>query len=150
MYQDAKVRSDWVVFRILTWGHPRSMNEWLATHMAQNRNKSCWLTEIYFICSINCDVFSFIFFFSHQFMELIFTMLYTSLRLLSTKQWQRISLSQGKSLQRIYKIFNMTVSNYNFSDFSGRIYLRKGKFCKLTLNKTGSHRPTGWLYELVE
>ena len=55
-YQDAKVRSDWVVYRILTWGHPRSMDGWLAKHVAQNRNKSCWLTEIYFIRSINCDL----------------------------------------------------------------------------------------------
>ena len=41
--------------RILARGHPKSMNAWLAKHITQNRNKSCWLTEIYFINSINCD-----------------------------------------------------------------------------------------------
>ena len=28
----------------------------LAKLIAQNRKKSCLLTEIYFICSINCDL----------------------------------------------------------------------------------------------
>ena len=41
-YQDAKIRSDWVLFSILTWGYPRSMLGSLAKHIAQNRNKSCW------------------------------------------------------------------------------------------------------------
>ena len=45
-----------MVSRIFTWGHPRSMIGWLAKLIAQNRNKSCCLTEIYFICSINCDM----------------------------------------------------------------------------------------------
>ena len=70
-YQDAQVHSDWIVFgRSLTWGHPRSMNEWLAEHIAQNRNKSCWLTEIYFINSINC-AFNFLSALSAQYLDLV-------------------------------------------------------------------------------